>query len=43
MADVVVPEVIDDVDDGVASELGRAASGVGDVVVLESDSVLGAS
>jgi len=42
MADVVVPEVVDDVDDGVASELGRAALCVGDVVVLERNGVLGA-
>ena len=43
MADVVVPEVVDDVDDGIASELGRATLGMCDVVVLERDSVLGAS
>ena len=30
-------------DDGVASELGRATLGMCDVVVLERDSVLGAS
>lgn len=43
MADVIVPEVVDDVDDGVASELGRAALGVCNVVVLERDGILGAS
>lgn len=42
VADVVVPEVIDNVDDGVAAELRRAALGVGNVVVLERDGVLGA-
>jgi len=42
MANVVIPEIVDDVDDGVASELGRAALGVGDVVVLECDGVLSA-
>lgn len=40
MADVVIPEVVDDVDYGVTSELGRAALGVVDVVVLECDCVL---
>jgi hypothetical protein len=42
VTDVIIPEVVDYVDDGVASELGRAALGVVDVVVLESDCVLGA-
>jgi len=42
VADVVIPEVVDHMDDGVASELGRAALGVVNVVVLESDCVLGA-
>lgn len=42
VADVVIPEVVDYVDDGVTSELGRAALGVVDVVVLEGDCVLGA-
>lgn len=40
MSNVVVPEVVDDVDDGIASELGRAALGVVDVIVLEGDCVL---
>ena len=43
MADVVIPEVVDDVDDGVASELGRATLSVCNVVVLERDGILGAS
>lgn len=40
MADVVIPEVVDDVNHGVASELWRAALDVVDVVVLECDCVL---
>jgi hypothetical protein len=40
MADVVIPKVVDEVDDGVTSELGRAALGMVDVVILEGDCVL---
>jgi len=42
VTDVIIPEVVDYVDDGIASKLGRAALGVVDVVVLEGDCVLGA-
>lgn len=37
VARVVVPVVVDGVEDGVAGDLGAAAGGVVDVVVLEGD------
>lgn len=40
VADVVGPEVVDHVDDGVAAQLWRAALGVVDVVVLEGYRIL---
>jgi hypothetical protein len=40
VAVVVVPVVVDGVEEGVATDLGAAAGGVVDVVVLEGDQLI---